>query len=42
MIYDEYGDLIEEKFLNHNLEAEIEFDISYIDDFEIRARCNIA
>ena len=42
MIYDEYGDLIEEKFLNHNLEAEVEFDISYIDDFEIRARCNIA
>ena len=40
-LYDEYGDLIQEEFLNQNDSPSKEFDISEFDDFEVRASCNI-
>lgn len=40
-IYDEYWDLVYEKFYLEDEEAILEFDISDLDDFEIRARCSI-
>lgn len=41
MLYDEYEDLIEEKFLTYNEKPIVEFDVEWIDEFEIRTRCNI-
>lgn len=38
-IFDEYWDLVLEEFLDPTKEARIEFDISDLDDFEIRASC---
>lgn len=40
-LYDEYWDLIEEKFLMVWEEPVVEFDISDLDDFEIRTRCSL-
>jgi len=40
-LYDEYWDLVEEKLLNIWEKPEVIFDISQIDDFEIRAKCNL-
>ena len=40
-LYDEYWDLVEEKLLNIWDKPKVEFDISDIDDFEIRVKCNI-
>lgn len=40
-IYDEYWDLVYEEFFTKNTEAKLEFDISDLDDFEIRAKCSI-
>lgn len=40
-IYDEYWDLVYENFFNEDDEAILEFDISDLDDFEVRARCSI-
>ena len=40
-IYDEYGDIVYEKFFLEDEDAILEFDISDLDDFEIRARCSI-
>ena len=39
-LYDEYGDLVEEDFLVPWDGPIAEFDISDLDDFEIRCRCN--
>lgn len=39
-IYDEYGDLIEEKLLTSEDLPEASFDISDFDEFSIQARCN--
>ena len=40
-IYDEYWDLVYEEFYREDEEAVLEFDVSDLDDFEIRARCSI-
>ena len=40
-LYDEYGDIIETVFLNFWEEPKAEFDISFIDEFEVRARCSL-
>ena len=40
-IYDEYSDLVYEKFFTEDKQAILEFDVSDLDDFEIRARCSI-
>ena len=40
-LYDEYGDIVEDKFLQAWEEPEIEFDISNLDDFEVRVRCSL-
>lgn len=40
-LYDEYGDIVETKFLQVGQEPEVQFDISDIDDFEIRVRCSL-
>lgn len=40
-IYDDTWDLIEEKILWPNIEPTLEFNLDYIDDFEIRIFCNI-
>ena len=40
-LYDEYGDLIEEKFIDEDEEAFAEFDSSDLDDYEIRIRCSL-
>ena len=39
-LFDEYGDLVIEEFLDPNKEAKIEFDVSDLDEFEVRARCS--
>jgi len=39
-LYDEVGEIIEEQFLSADFEGEITFSLDYIDDFEIRIRCN--
>jgi len=40
-LYDEYGDLIEEKFLKMDNEATVIFDFDNLDEFEIRAKCSL-
>jgi len=40
-IYDEYWDLVQEEFLSPESIPEIHFDISSLDDFEVRAKCNL-
>jgi len=40
-LYDEYGDLIQEEFLEEDDEAMAEFDVSDFDDIEIRVRCSL-
>jgi len=40
-LYDEYGDLIEEKLLNIWEKPKIIFEIWDLDDFEIRVKCNV-
>jgi len=40
-LYDEYWDLVEEEFLVPESIPEIHFDISSLDDFEVRAKCNL-
>jgi rubredoxin len=40
-LYDEYSDLVCEIFLGEDEIPETEFDISDLDDFEIRIRCTI-
>ena len=40
-LYDEYSDLIEEKYLEKQTEAIIEFDFDNLDEFEIRVQCSI-
>jgi len=40
-LYDECWDLVEEEFLLPESIPEISFDISSLDDFEIRAKCNL-
>ncbi|MCP4523297.1 MAG: hypothetical protein GY828_03690 [Candidatus Gracilibacteria bacterium] len=40
-LLDEYGDLIEEKFLEQDHEAIIEFDFDDLGEYEIRCRCSI-
>jgi len=39
-LYDEVWEIIEEQFLSADFEGEITFSLDYIDDFEIRIRCN--
>lgn len=41
MLFDEYEDIIEERFLTHSEDPQIMFDISDLDAFEIRSRCNL-
>lgn len=40
-LYDEYGDLVIESFFNAWMDPEIEFDISDLDDYEVRVRCSL-
>jgi len=40
-IYDEYGDLVYEEFFRPWEPAYLEYDISDLDDFEIRVQCSI-
>ncbi|USN59246.1 MAG: hypothetical protein H6767_04135 [Candidatus Peribacteria bacterium] len=40
-LYDEYGDMVEELFLQPEVVAEASFDVSDMDEFEIRVRCNL-
>ncbi len=40
-IYDEYWDIVFEKFFADEEDAILEFDISDLDDFEVRTRCTI-
>ncbi len=40
-LFDEYWELINETFLTYNEKPEIEFDIDWLDEFEVRARCNL-
>ena len=40
-LYDEYGDMVEEKFLDEDEIACVQFDISNLDEYEIRIRCSI-
>ncbi len=40
-LHDEYGDLIQEEFLEEDNEAMAEFDVSDFDDIEIRVRCSL-
>ncbi len=41
MLFDEYSDLIEERFLTYNEKLKVNFNIEDIDEFEIRIRCNL-
>ena len=41
ILYDEYGDLVEEVFLTYDEKQEVVFDIWGLDDFEVRASCNL-
>ena len=40
-IYDEYWDLVYDKFYQKDEDPILGFDVSDLDDFEIRARCSI-
>ncbi len=40
-LYDEYGDIVETKFLGIWEEPDVQFDISDLDDFEVRVRCSL-
>lgn len=40
-LYDEYGDIVESQFLPSWEEPEVDFNISDLDDFEIRVRCSL-
>ena len=40
-IYDEYEDLVFEEFLYPDMEPKANFDISDLDDFEVRVKCSI-
>jgi len=40
-LYDEYWDLIEEKYLEMENEARVEFDFDNLDEFEIRVKCSL-
>jgi|SaaInlV_100m_DNA_6_1039743.scaffolds.fasta_scaffold00242_8 desulfoferrodoxin (superoxide reductase-like protein) len=40
-LYDEYWDLIEEKYLELETEANVEFDFDDLDEFEIRTKCSV-
>lgn len=40
-LYDEYGDLVETKFIEVWEEPEVQFDISDLDDYELRVRCSL-
>lgn len=40
-LYDEYGDMVENIFYPTDAEAIWEFDVSELDDFEIRIKCSI-
>ncbi len=40
-LYDEYGDLIEEKYLEMENEAKVEFDFDDLDEYEIRVKCSL-
>jgi rubredoxin/desulfoferrodoxin (superoxide reductase-like protein) len=40
-IYDEYGDIVYEEFFEAWEEAILDFDVSDLDEYEIRARCLI-
>nr|MDD3720820.1 desulfoferrodoxin family protein [Candidatus Gracilibacteria bacterium] len=40
-LYDEYGDLVEEKFLNESDEGSAVFDNYDLDEYEVRITCNL-
>ena len=40
-LYDEYWDLILEEFLYKEASPEAEFDVSNLDEYEIRAKCSV-
>ncbi len=40
-LYDEYGDLVEEKFLNSTDEWTVVFDNYDLDEYEVRITCNL-
>lgn len=39
-LYDEKGELIDEKFLTPDDDTVVEFDLDYISDFELRIKCS--
>ena len=41
LLYDEYGDLVEEIFLDIDEEPIVEFDYFWDEEFEIRVRCSL-
>ncbi len=41
ILYDEYWDIIEEKFLTYEQKPEAEFETTDLDYFEVMARCNL-
>ncbi len=40
-LHDEYGDVIEEEFFSAESLPQIEFDVSDLDEYEIRVKCNL-
>ncbi len=40
-LYDEYWDIVDEVFLEEDMPPETDFDISDLDEYEVRVRCTI-
>jgi desulfoferrodoxin (superoxide reductase-like protein) len=40
-LYDEYEDLIEEKFMDYDEDPIVEFDFDDLGEYEIRCRCSL-
>jgi rubredoxin len=40
-LYDEYWELVEEKMIEELTSPDAEFDLSFIDEFEVRSRCSL-
>jgi desulfoferrodoxin (superoxide reductase-like protein) len=40
-LYDEYGDLIETKFMQQDIDPIVEFDFDDLAEYEIRVQCSL-
>jgi desulfoferrodoxin (superoxide reductase-like protein) len=40
-LYDEYGDLIETKFMDYDVDPVVEFDFDDLWEYEIRVQCSL-